>query len=124
MLGNCTEFPLSHQNYCRTDCSADTKIGTNPYILDSNDPVLQMLCQVANSVTDRDEGPYTLGGGTYAHRLPNAYAFGMSGNRVPADFPKGHGSAHGKDESVGVENLQRAMKIYARALLALNEMQW
>lgn len=103
---------------------ADAKPGVNPYMLDSNDPVLQMLCQVANSVTGSDAKPYTMGGGTYAHRLPNAYAFGMSGNRVPADFPEGHGGAHGKDESVGIDRLQRAMKIYARALLALNEMQW
>lgn len=103
---------------------ADAKPGVNPYMLDSNDPVLQMLCQVANSVTGSDAKPYTMGGGTYAHRLPNAYAFGMSGNRVPADFPAGHGGAHGKDESVGIDRLQRAMKIYARALLALNEMQW
>lgn len=103
---------------------ADTKIGMNPYLLDRNDPVLLMLNDASNSVTGRNDEPYTLGGGTYAHRLPNAYAFGMSGNRIPADFPAGHGNVHGKDESVGIENLQRAMKIYARALLALNEMQW
>lgn len=103
---------------------AKTNIGVNPYLLDSNDPVLLMLNDASNSVTGRNDEPYTMGGGTYAHRLPNAYAFGMSGNRVPADFPKGHGGAHGKDESVGIENLQRAMKIYARALLVLNEMQW
>ena len=102
----------------------EAKPGVNPYMLDSNDPVLQMLCQVANSVTGSDAKPYTMGGGTYAHRLPNAYAFGMSGNRIPSDFPKGHGGAHGKDESVGIDNLKRAMKIYARALLELNEMNW
>ena len=27
-------------------------------------------------------------------------------------------------ESVSLDRLQRAMKIYARALLALNEMEW
>ena len=103
---------------------SETKIGVNPYLLDCNDPVLQMLKNAANTVTGKDDEPYTMGGGTYAHRLPNAYAFGMSGNRIPADFPPGHGNVHGKDESVGIDNLKRAMKIYARALLALNEMQW
>ncbi len=103
---------------------AETNIGVNPYLLDRNDPVLLMLNDASNSVTGRNDEPYTMGGGTYAHRLPNAYAFGMSGNRIPADFPAGHGNVHGKDESVGIENLHRAMRIYARALLALNEMQW
>lgn len=101
-----------------------TIVGNNPYLLDINNPILQKLCEVANSVTGKDAKPYTLGGGTYAHRLPNAFVFGADGNKVPADFPKGHGGAHGKDESVGIENLQLAMRIYARALLALNEMQW
>lgn len=103
---------------------SETKIGVNPYLLDPNDPILLMLNDASNAVTGRDDKPYTMGGGTYAHRLPNAYAFGMSGNRVPEGFPKGHGGAHGKDESVGIDRLQRAMKIYARALLALNEMEW
>ncbi len=102
----------------------EIKPGVNPYLLDPNDPILQMLKNAANAVTGKDAEPYTMGGGTYAHRLPNAYAFGLSGNRIPADFPEGHGNVHGKDESVGIFNLKRGMKIYARALLTLNEMQW
>ena len=48
----------------------------------------------------------------------------MSGNLPPADFPAGHGGAHGIDEAVSLDRLQRAMRIYARALLALNELEW
>ena len=48
----------------------------------------------------------------------------MDGSLPPEDFPKGRGSAHGLDESVSLDRLQRAMRIYARALLALNEMEW
>jgi len=103
---------------------ADTKICQHPYLLDVNNPVIQKLNAIANEVTGSNAAPYTLGGGTYAHRLPNALAFGMSGNRIPVDFPAGHGGAHGKDESVGIDRLQRALKIYARTLLALNEMEW
>lgn len=103
---------------------AETKLGVNPYLLDVNNPVIQKLNAIANEVTGSDALPYTLGGGTYAHRLPNALAFGMSGNRVPEGLPAGHGGAHAKDESVGIDRLQQAMKIYARTLLALNEMEW
>ena len=80
-----------------------------------------MLCDISNEVTGAKEPPYLMSGGTYAHRLPNAYVFGMSGNLPPADFPAGRGGAHGVDEAVSVDRLIRGMKIYARALLAINE---
>ncbi len=98
--------------------------GVEPYLLDKDQPVIQKLNEIANQITGSDKAPYTLGGGTYAHRLPNALAFGMDGSLPPEDFPKGRGSAHGLDECVSLDRLQRAMRIYARALLALNEMEW
>lgn len=102
----------------------DSECRIEPYLLDKNWPVLQRLKEIANEVTGDDKQPYTLGGGTYAHRLPNAIAFGMDGNLKPDDFPAGHGNAHGIDEVVSLDRLKRAMKIYARALLALNDMEW
>lgn len=98
--------------------------GVSPYLLDKDLPVITRLNAIANQVTGQEKLPYTLGGGTYAHRLPRALAFGMDGSLPPEDFPKGRGSAHGLDESVSLDRLQRAMRIYARALLALNEMEW
>ena len=83
-----------------------------------------MLCAVANEQMGEEKPPYTLSGGTYAHRLPNAYPYGAAGSRKPANMPAGHGGAHGKDESVGLDRLQRAMRIYARAMLALNEIEF
>ena len=102
------------------------KVGNvkEPYLMDKNAPMVQLLAKIAKDVTGDPKEPYTLGGGTYAHRLPNAYVYGMDGNGRPADFPEGHGSAHGKDEMVSLDRLQRAMRIYARAMLALNETQW
>ncbi len=103
-----------------SDCPRDT----SPYLLDPDTELVQTLCKIANDQTDMDKAPYTLSGGTYAHRLPNAYPYGASGNQKPADFPEGRGGAHGKDESVGLDRLQRYMRIYARALLALNEISF
>ena len=98
--------------------------GVDPYLLDSEWDVIKVLNQISNDVTGDDKEPYTLGGGTYAHRLPNALVYGMNGNRPPEDFPKGRGGAHGKDESVSLDRLQRGMRIYARSMLALNDMEW
>ena len=94
------------------------------YLLDKDWPVIGELTRIANEITGDDRSPYIVSGGTYAHELPNALAFGMNGCLPPEDFPKGHGSAHGLDESVSLDRLQRAMRIYGRALLALNDMEW
>ncbi|MBO5714668.1 MAG: Xaa-His dipeptidase, partial [Clostridia bacterium] len=67
--------------------------------------------------------PY-INGTTYAQHLPNAYIYGMEGCDKPKDFKEGHGAAHGLDESVSIERLKRSMRIYARALLTLNEINW
>ena len=95
--------------------------GTPTYLMDPNTPEIKLLADCANEVTGDNKPPYTMSGGTYGHRLPNAYAFGMSGNCPPADFPKGRGGAHGIDECVSLERLKIAMRIYARALLRLND---
>ncbi|MBP3435682.1 MAG: M20/M25/M40 family metallo-hydrolase [Clostridia bacterium] len=102
----------------------DSTSGTVPYINDSHSPIVQTLCAVANGVTGDEGKPYLMSGGTYAHRLPNAFVYGMSGNLPPTDFPEGRGGAHGIDEAVSLDRLQRAMRIYARALLSLNELDW
>ena len=102
----------------------DTYCGVRPYLLDPNWDVIQKLTEISNEQCAADAQPYTLSGATYAHCLPHGLAFGMSGYNPPEDFPKGHGGAHGKDECVSLDRLQRAMRIYARTLLALNEMDW
>jgi succinyl-diaminopimelate desuccinylase len=98
-----------------------THRGVDPYLLDRNAPAVSLLREAANDVIGDDAQPFTVGGGTYAHRLPNAYVFGASGNLPPSDFSEGRGGAHGVDEAVSLDRLQRAMRIYARALLALND---
>ncbi|MBR5537813.1 MAG: M20/M25/M40 family metallo-hydrolase [Clostridia bacterium] len=98
--------------------------GITPYLMDPEWPIIQMVAKIAGEITGSDKGPYLLSGGTYAHMLPNALACGMEGCKPPEDFPKGRGGAHGIDEVVSIERLQRAMRIYARIMLELNDMEW
>ena len=102
----------------------DSVRGIDPYLMDPEWPIIQMVAKIANEITGSDKGPYLLSGGTYAHVLPNALACGMEGCKPPEDFPKGRGGAHGIDEVVSIERLQRAMRIYARIMLELNDMEW
>ncbi len=102
----------------------NSHIGTPVALADKDTPAVRALCAASAEVLGVDNPPYTVSGGTYAHRLPNGYVYGMSGNLPPADFPEGRGGAHGVDEAVSLDRLQRAMRIYARALLKLNETEW
>ena len=94
-----------------------------PYVNDNTTPAARILTKIANEITERCNEPY-INGATYAHYLPNAYIYGMEGCNPPEDFKKGRGGAHGIDECVSVARLKRAMRIYARAMLALNETEW
>ncbi len=95
-----------------------------PYLLNKDTELVKTLCAISNSVTGDNKEPYTVGGGTYAHKLPNAYVFGSSSNFPPESWEKGRGGAHGIDEAVSLDRLQRCMRIYARALLALKDIEW
>lgn len=94
-----------------------------PYENPSDTPVVTALTEVANEVIGTDAPPY-INGATYAHHLPCAYIYGMNGCLPPETFPKGRGGAHGLDECVSIQRLMRAMRIYARALLKLEEIPW
>jgi len=95
-----------------------------PYLRDTENAAVKALVEAANSVTGTPDAKPFVNGATYAHYLPNGYIYGMSGNLPPANFPKGRGGAHGLDECVSIARLKRAMRIYGRALLALNEVEW
>ncbi len=103
---------------------SDYTAGVEPYLLDKNLEVIQRLTAVANEVTGDCAAPFVMSGGTYAHRLPNALVYGIDGCRPPEEFPEGVGCAHGTDEAVSIKYLKRAMRIYARALLELQEADW
>ncbi len=114
------------QAYAKTVGFSVTRVdGTvSPYLADPNTPVARALCSAAQEIVGKEKAPYTISGATYAHHLPNAYVFGTDANLPPDSFPVGRGGAHGIDEAVSIDRLKRAIRIYARALLALNEMEW
>lgn len=100
-----------------------SETGNLPYVNPKDTDAVKALNRVANEVIGVEKEPFICGS-TYAHYIPNAYVYGMNGSNPPEDFPKGHGGAHGKDEAVSVDRLKRAMRIYARALLELDDIDW
>ena len=73
-------------------------------------------------VTGDDAKPYTIGGGTYARRFPNAVSFGPEHPERPQ--PEWAGPIHGVDEAASKEYFLEALKIYIIALLELEQLEF
>lgn len=83
---------------------------------------VQMLDGICKEELGDSFAPYTMGGGTYARKLPNAVGFGpgIRGQEKPG--PAGHGGGHQPDECVWLEGLENAFRIYVKALQKLDGM--
>lgn len=105
---------LTHiQEYTsRTKLTFEEKEHHPPLHVPQDDPLVRTLLSVYREDTGDDRPPISIGGGTYARVMRKGVAFGP-------EFPGGKGGAHEHDESWGVEELIRASKIYAKALLRL-----
>jgi len=88
-----------------------------PFLVSKESKTIRRLTTLANQVNREENEPYTLSKATYANLLPNALVYGMDdGSKTDIEY--------GIDESISIDQLLRGMKIYARALLSLNEMEW
>lgn len=128
-------FKALHQIIDPLDGTLTVLRDDSPMHVDKNSPLVQRLQQTFDSIAKSKTEPYSMGGGTHARVLPNSITFGPGFGRNPAllfngegvterpDFiPVGHGSPHGPDEFVTIENLKRAFKVYAVAIPRLD--QW
>jgi len=92
-------------------------------------PAVQLLTNLYNEITGSSSESFVMGGGTYARKLPRAFAYGVGGMRESEEdlrmkkqiFLPGHGGAHEPDEGLNLRLLTEAMKIYAMAVIALND---
>ncbi len=95
---------------------------TQPFRISVDGPECIALMEVYREVTGRDDQPYAMGGGTYSRYLSTAISYGpgLPGTPRP-DIPETHGGGHKCDEFAHIPSLLTAMKIYALALLRLDE---
>ncbi len=83
----------------------------SPYLyVDRNSFLVKTLLSAYQKYTnDFNNGPISIGGGTYARHFSNAVAFGMQ-------FPGTIDEAHQRNEKVSIESLLKAMDIYYEAM--------
>ncbi len=92
-------------------------------------PAVSFLTGLFNEYSGKNLEAFVMGGGTYARKLPNAFAYGLSGIETEADyehkkalFRPGTGGAHERDECLDLKVFFEALKFYTMAVTELDQM--
>ena len=85
---------------------------TPPHYVDCSSPLVATLGRAYQDHTYRKPHCISMGGGTYAHLIPNAVSFGPQ-------FPGHPATEHSPDEYIELDDLLVATRIYASAMVAL-----
>lgn len=97
-----------------TPFSIKTSSNVDPLYISLEDPLVVTLMDAYKKVTNRDDKPLVIGGGTYARSVPNTLAFGPC-------FAEDENLCHQKGEYITFDTLFTAADIYREALLSLAE---
>ncbi|MDR0839563.1 MAG: Sapep family Mn(2+)-dependent dipeptidase [Oscillospiraceae bacterium] len=97
-----------------------------PNYIPLDNPFVPLLTDISNELLGLDLKPYTMGGGTYARKIPNAIgygpgAFGPGVPKVEPIFPPGRGGGHQPDEALDVGMVLTMIRIYVISLLELDK---
>ena len=94
-----------------------------PSYVSPDSPLVQALQKACEDRLGSSFVPYTMGGGTYARKIPGAVAFGpgIRGQKKPG--PEGHGGGHQPDECVQLKVLEDGLHVYIQALQAVDQIK-
>lgn len=92
------------------------------YFIDPDGDIISSIMDIYRDVTgEKDAQPYTMGGGTYARRVKNAFVCGPTfPQRVYSPAP-GHGAIHQPDENMVIDDFMQAMKIYILSTVSVDK---
>lgn len=91
--------------------------GRVPFCTNPESPEIRILTDTYNEFTNRQELPFSMGGGTYARCFANAISYGPG--EIDQPKPDWGGSAHGVNEAMSIEQLLKALRIYIVAVSRL-----
>ena len=98
---------------------------SKPIYIPADSDFVKMCMKSIDEIFHRDEWkPYTMGGGTYARRLKNAFALGPDDPQNRSPFDLYHGSIHQPDESMSIDRLMKTAKLYARLLINFDDLEF
>ena len=82
--------------------------------LPKENKLVKTLCGIYNQEANSNLEPIAIGGATYARAFDNCISFG-------ANFPGDPDMCHQTDEFIDINKMMLSCKIYAKAILALND---
>lgn len=97
-----------------------------PNLYPKDCPIVKNLTRIYQQITGENRDAFTMGGGTYARKLPNAFAFGLIGG-IPditrnAEFLPGFGGPHQPDEAIKKENLLIGAAIFVTGIVEADKL--
>ncbi len=99
--------------------------GSKPIYNPAESGFVKMCMESIDGVFHREGWkPYTMGGGTYARKLKNAYALGPEDPDNRSPFGIYRGSIHQADESASIKLLMDTAKLYARLLINTDDFEF
>ena len=118
------KYASEHELIWRLEC--DSK----PNYFPKEHPAVDYLTNLYNEWQGLDTEAFVMGGGTYARKLPRAFAYGIGGMPRTAEdkerearlFKKGSGGAHGPDEGLNLRMYFEAMKFYTLAVVGVDKL--
>lgn len=98
---------------------------SSPCYVDPADELVLVLNDFYNDYMGTDIPPYYEGGGSYARKVPNSLAYGpILHQRKPKPDSLSHGGAHKPDESLCIDEILEALKIYILTILKMDRMEF
>lgn len=98
------------------DIDFDTVAYKPALYISKENKLVKTLCHVYNKETNSNLEPIAIGGATYARAFDNCISFG-------ANFPGDQDMCHQTNEFIAIDKLLLSCKIYAKAILALDELE-
>lgn len=83
--------------------------------ISKDNKLVKTLCDIYNKETDSNLNPIAIGGATYARAFDNCISFGPN-------FPGDKDMCHQTDEFIDIDKLLLSCKLYAKAILALDNL--
>ncbi len=108
----------------QTGCDLEILRYGKPAYFPPDHPVMKIFAEEADEITGCGAEPFIMSGGTYAHKLPHAFACGTGMPLPPPPeglFLPGHGDYHEPDEAVPIERMRKALIVYILGFLRMQE---
>lgn len=105
---------MQHTN-SYSDIDFDTISYKPALYISKENKLVKTLCDLYNKETNSNLEPIAIGGATYARAFEHCISFG-------ANFPGDQDLCHQTNEFIAIDKLLLSCKIYAKAILALNDL--